>query len=60
MAKMCLDYLKENDYIYVSGRLQTDVKPEFERNSRLFYKVRDLPNDFEDSVMFVHESLPFW
>lgn len=40
LAKICFEHLKENDFIYVSGRLLTSTMADPNGNLRLFYKVR--------------------
>lgn len=39
LAKICFEHLKENDFIYVSGRLLTSTMADPNGNLRLFYKV---------------------
>lgn len=40
MAEMCFKHLKENDLVYVSGRLFTSTKADENGSLRLLYKVR--------------------
>ena len=42
MGKLCLDHLKPNDFIYVSGLLGTYTKADQNGILRLYYKVRVL------------------
>ncbi|KAL5705092.1 Protein osb1 [Ranunculus cassubicifolius] len=56
MAEISLKYLKENDFIYVSGRLQSNTKVDEDGHSKIYYKVNV---DKFNYVACSHRSQPY-